>query len=142
MDERYMRFNEITFEAYIKKAIDRSVLKARLKKAERGKSEQTFSMLSDAVLYTLAAEGTAAERAEMDRRVFEVRGIHIPVYGYELGQALSFLLPKDREIILLYFFLGLSDQQIGRVLGASQTTIQRRRAVALGKLQDILEAMP
>ena len=142
MDERYMWFNEITFEAYIKKAIDRSVLKARLKKAERGKSEQTFSMLSDAVLYTLAAEGTAAERAEMDRRVFEVRGIHIPVYGYELGQALSFLLPKDREIILLYFFLGLSDQQIGRVLGTSQTTIQRRRAVALGKLQDILEAMP
>ena len=77
----------------------------------------------------------------MDRRVFEVRGIHIPVYGYELGQALSFLLPKDREIILLYFFLGLSDQQIGRVLGASQTTIQRRRTEALRKLQDILEAM-
>ena len=141
MDERYMRFNEITFEAYIKRAIDRSVQKARLKKAERGKSEQPFSMLSDAVLYTLAAESTATERTEMECRVFEVRGIHIPVYGYELGQSLSFLLPRDREIILLYFFLGLSDQQIGRVVGASQTTIQRRRTEALGKLQDILEAM-
>lgn len=141
MDERYIRFNEITFEAYIKRAIDRSVQKARLKKAEKGKSEQTFSMLSDAVLYTLAAEGTAAERAEMDCRVFEVRGIHIPVYGYELGKALSFLFPKNREIILLYFFLGLSDQQIGRVVGSSQTTIQRRRTEALKKLQDILEAI-
>lgn len=142
MDKRYMQFNEITFEAYIKSAVNKSVLKARLKKAERGKLEQTFSMLSDAVLYTLAAEGTAAERAEMDCRVFEVRGIHIRVYGYELGQALSFLLPKDREIILLYFFLGLSDQRIARVTGTSRTTIQRRRTEALGKLQDLLEAMP
>ena len=142
MDKRYMRFNEITFEAYIKSAVDKSILKALLKKAERGKSEQTFSMLSDAVLYTIAAEGTESERVEMNCQVFEVRGIHIPVYGYELGQALSFLLPKDREIILLYFFLGLSDQGIGRVIGVSRSTIQRRRTEALGKLQDLLEAMP
>lgn len=29
MDRRYEQFNEMTFEAYIKSAIDKSVLKAR-----------------------------------------------------------------------------------------------------------------
>ena len=42
MDERYIRFNEITFEAYIKKAIDRSVLKASLKKNRTRKIRANF----------------------------------------------------------------------------------------------------
>lgn len=142
VDERYRQFNEITFEAYVKSAVDKSILKARMKKDARGELEQTFSMLSDSILCTLVAENTAAEQAEKDCRIFEVRGTHIPVYGHELGQALSFLLPNDREIILLYFFLELSDQQISRVIGASRATIQRRRAKALEKLRDLLEAMP
>lgn len=139
MDMRYERFNELTFEAYIKATIEKSVHKARANRSVRERIEQTFSMLSDAILYTLAAEDTTTERAEMEYRHFTVRGIAVPVYGKELGQAISQLRPRDQEIILLYYFLGLSDQKISRVMGASRTTIQRRRTDALVKLQYILE---
>ena len=99
MDKRYTQFNEVTFEAYIKSAIDKSVMKIRMRKSARSELEQTFSMLTDEVLYTLAANGTTAESA--DCRVFDVRGIKISVYGYKLGQVISYLMPRDREIILL-----------------------------------------
>ena len=141
MDKRYTQFNEVTFEAYIKAAVDKSVLKARLKKAARCEQEQTFSMLSEAFLSTLAADETENERAEMDCHTFNVRGIKIPVYGKKLADAISYLLPRDREIILLYFFLGLTDKKISEVIGCSRTTIQRRRADALEKLEKSLEDM-
>ena len=35
MTTRYEAFNEVTFEAYIKSAIDKAILKERMKKAAR-----------------------------------------------------------------------------------------------------------
>lgn len=61
MDKRYKQVNAVTFEAYIKSAIDKSVLKARLKESTMGELEQTFSMLPEAVLYTLVAKGAETE---------------------------------------------------------------------------------
>lgn len=139
MDARYEQFNELTFEAYIKSAIDKSVLKARIKKAARQEKEQPISTLADAVLNALAAEGADSIRDEMDCEVFDVRGIKVPVYGQSLGQALYHLMPQDREIILLYFFLGLDDLKISKMVHLSRSTIQRRRNAAMDKLRTFLE---
>lgn len=141
MDKRYKQFNEVTFEAYVKSAVDKSVLKARLKKSARGELEQTFSMLSETALNTLTAKGTATERVEMELecQLFDVRGIQVPVYDYKLGYALSYLMPQDREIILLYFFRGLNDRSISNVIGISRAAVQRHRKNALNKLQVLLE---
>ena len=139
MDTRYEQFNELTFEAYIKSAIDKAVLKARAKQAARREKEQPLSMLSEAVLYTLSTGETETEWAEMDCEVFDVRGIRIPVYGQSLGQVLRYLMPKDREIILLYFFSGLNDLKIAQVVGLSRSTVQRRRKAAMNKLRFLLE---
>lgn len=139
MDARYEQFNELTFEAYIKSAIDKSVLKARIRKAARQEKEQPISTLADAVLNALAAEGADSIRDEMDCEVFDVRGIKVPVYGQSLGQALYHLMPQDREIILLYFFLGLDDLKISKVVHLSRSTIQRRRNATMDKLRTFLE---
>lgn len=139
MDARYEQFNELTFEAYIKSAIDKSVLKARIRKAARQEKEQPVSTLADAVLNALAAEDADSIQDEMDCEVFDVRGIKVPVYGQSLGQALYHLMPQDREIILLYFFLGLDDLKISKVVHLSRSTIQRRRNAAMDKLRTFLE---
>lgn len=139
MDTKYEQFNELTFEAYIKSAIDKSVLKARIKNAARNEKEQSFSALADAVLYTLAAEESEPIQDELDCEVFDVHGIKVPVYGQSLGQALYRLLPQDREIILLHFFLGLNDFKIAKVIHLSRSTVQRRRTAAMNKLRIILE---
>lgn len=142
MATQYEMFNEITFEAYARSAISKSVLKERIKKTTRSKVEQSYSMLTDTMLYALSAEGEGMNCVEESRRIFQVQGIEIPVYGESLGQALSYLLPKDRAIILLHFFRQVKTNEIARRLKTSPSTVRRRRKAALRKLRDYLEAVP
>lgn len=106
MDRRYEQFNEMTFEAYVKSAIDKAVLKARKRQAAREKVEQSFSTMTDVELFALSQEDQGikqTEQAEPVGQVFRVKGRDIPVYGKRLGQALLFLPAKDREIVLMYY---------------------------------------
>ena len=50
MDRRYEQFNEMTFESYIRKAIDNAVNKVGKKQAEREQWEQSLSTMTDADL--------------------------------------------------------------------------------------------
>ena len=142
MTTRYEAYNEMTFEAYCKTAISRSVLKERLRKAEQGKREQPLSIVTNAMLYVLSCEDTGIEQTEAACRTFYVRGVAVPVHGEKLGQVLSYLMPRDREIVLSYFFLGLTVKKIAQQLRISQATVTRRRKAAVAKLRDLLGSIP
>lgn len=139
MGTKYEAFNEITFEAYCKKAINNAILKERQKKAARAKLEQSLSVLTDADFYALSKEDETADQSEESCRVFHVRGMNIPVYNERLSLALSYLMPKDREIVLLYFFKGLKDADVALLVHISQSTVARRRKAAMGRLRELLE---
>lgn len=142
MATRYEIFNEMTFEAYCKTAIGRSVLKERLRKAEKAKREQPLSIFTDAMLYEISCEDAGSEQTETVCRTFYVRDVAVPVHGEKLGQALSYLMPRDREIVLSYFFLGLTVKRIAQQLGITPATVTRRRKAAVAKLRDLLETIP
>jgi len=139
MATKYEVFNEVTFEAYIKSAIDKSILKERLKKTERCQLEQSYSALTDTKLYELSKEDAEISHVERNCQMFQVRGINVSVYSEKLGQALSYLMPRDREIILLYFFVGANTKAIAHALNIDPTTVQRHRKAAIRKLRDYLE---
>lgn len=139
MATKYEAFNEVTFEAYIKSAIDKSILKERLKKAERGQLEQPYSVLTDTMLYELSQEDTGISQVERSCRIFRVQDANIPVYNEKLGQAISYLMPRDREIILLYFFVGEKTEAIAHMMNIDPTTVRRHRKTAIRKLRDFLE---
>ena len=98
MERRYEQFNEMTFEAYIKSAIDKSVLKARKRQAMREKLEQSFSTMTDAELHSIshADQGIMqVEQAEPVAQVFRVRKKH-PRLWQEAGTS-PFLLLRRRN---------------------------------------------
>ena len=64
MDRRYEQFNEMTFEAYVKSAIDKAVLKARKRQAAREKVEQSFSTMTDVELFALSQEDQGIKQTE------------------------------------------------------------------------------
>ncbi len=68
-----------------------------------------------------------------------MQGIDIPVSDQRLAQALSYLLPKDREIVLLSYFAELKDGEVAQRVKVSRPTVQRRKSAALGKLREMLE---
>ena len=134
---RYEDYNEMLYEAYCKAAIDNAIRKARLKKAAYGQLVSSLSDLSDADLLSLADEW---EPELPDKPLtYHTQGRDIQVKDQKLGQALSSLLPRDREIILLYYFLGLRDEAVAKRLNMSRATVQRRREKAQKKLKTILE---
>ena len=142
MTARYEVFNEITFEAYCKTTIDRAILKGRKAKSKRAECELSLSDLTDALLLSLCANDSPVEDAvqrSVDRPVvFHVRDVEIVVHDPDLGQALAFVPPQKREVLLLYYFADMSDAQIARKLGVSKSAVQRRRVSAENILKKFL----
>ena len=136
---QYEEFNENKFEAYCKKCIDNAVLKERQRKAVMGKTELSFSDLTDSLLQTLLAEDDLSDHVEEEYQIFQVHGMSFYIYNQKLSWALSYLLPKDREIVLLYFFGGMKDKDIALLVKKSRATVSRRRRTAMEQLREFWE---
>lgn len=71
-----------------------------------------------------------------------IHGEKIPVGDLKMGHALTFLVPKEREIIMLYYFVCLKDEEIAKKLSMRRATVQRWRKKAEHKLRKLLESEP
>ena len=136
---RFEKFNEMLFESYCKKSIGNAVKKEREKKAVRGQLELPISVLTDAVLYALSTQNDETSQLEKPCQIFNVQGMNVPIYHEKLSQALSHLMPKDREIILLYFFKGLKDARVASLVHMSRPTVARRRKAAMKRMRELME---
>ena len=58
---------------------------------------------------------------------FTVRGKTVIVESEQLAAALSRLPEKRREVLLLWYYLGYSDEEIGKMCGISRSAVFRRR---------------
>lgn len=94
MDRRYEQFNEMTFESYIRKAIDNAVNKVGKKQAEREQWEQSLSTMTDADLYSVSPEDAEIKGVGQVGRTFRVQEEDISIYDETLGQALLSFCPK------------------------------------------------
>ena len=111
MVTRYERFNEMLFESYCKTCIDNAISKSQ----------------------------AGLEEIEEEHEDFFIRGNMFRVRNRRIGRALTYLLPRDREIILLYYFAEMNDDEIAAELRMSRATVQRRRTLAKLKSKDLLE---
>lgn len=136
---RFEKFNEMLFESYCKKSVSNAIKKEREKKAARGQLELSFSVLTDAALYALSTQNDGTSQTERPCQIFSVQGMDIPIYHEKLSQALSHLMPKDREIILLYYFKGLKDAKVAPLVHISRPTVSRRRKAAMKRLRELME---
>ena len=71
--------------------------------------------------------------------VFDVLGQPVVVVGDRLAAVLSGLSETERDIILLYFFLGLTDEEISTYFHVVRQTISKRRAAILKNLREQLQ---
>ena len=74
-----------------------------------------------------------------DEYVFEVLGRKIIVVGDLLAEALAQLPESKRDVILLSYFLGMTDIEISQRLNAVRSTISKRRNSILKELREYLE---
>lgn len=74
-----------------------------------------------------------------DEHVFEVLGLPVVVTGDLLAEAIAKLPEDKRDVILLSYFLGMSDREISEQMNVVRQAISKRRAKTLKELREYLE---
>ena len=79
------------------------------------------------------------DRYFQDDHIFEVLGVPVVVTGDVLAEILAQLPEGKRDIILLSFFLEMTDREIAEYLHIVHQTVSKRRIGILKELRKILE---
>lgn len=123
------------YDALAKKTLKGAAKNYQIELARRATREVSFSDLSESNL----AELFTTDEYESDYFRFQVSGFEVIVKNELLAEALSALSERKRNIILLVYFLDMSDAEIGELLNVVRTTVFRHRKSALAKIKRYLE---
>lgn len=93
----------------------------------------------DALTPDELTQAASYDKYFQDEYIFEVLGRKIIVVGDLLAEALAQLPESKRDVILLSYFLGMTDIEISQRLNAVRSTISKRRNSILKELREYLE---
>lgn len=141
MDIRYEHYNALTFEAYAKASIDNGIRKEVRQRTKQRSMELPLSELTDPMQYRVCHEDLTAEAAERQAAIFTVLDESIVVRDAQLAQALTYLLPHARDILLLTYFEDMSLSKMARAIGISKSAAHRQLNAALTRLRELLRTL-
>ena len=98
-----------------------------------GELETSFTELSEKEFEQLCAEDEYFAKEQ----IFNVSGMEIVVKDESIAEALLNLPEQDRGIVLLYYFLDMTDQAIGDKLDMPRPTVRYKRVKALKQLKNL-----
>ena len=70
---------------------------------------------------------------------FNVLGVKVQILDEQLSEFLEILPEMERNIILLSYFMDMSDSEIGQVMRVVRSTIYRHRKRTLEKIKKMYE---
>ena len=91
------------FDCKLKRVVKGIVRNYRKELKRRRNKEISYCELPEIVVEKLAVW----DEYESDYTAFDVCGIEVRVLDDDLAEAIKYLSEKDREILLMYFFLGM-----------------------------------
>lgn len=133
--DEFRLYHEQTFDSFSKRVIKHIAIDIHNAEAALSKVEVSLSTLPYSEAAKLAAEDTYDLGDDVCVR-FDLLGIPIEVHDPALGQALSSLSPKRRDVVLLFYFA-----QIGKLLNITTMAVNSRRRKALAALRELLEVV-
>ena len=103
----------------------------------RNRHEISLSQVSEKELSRLNTMDEYITESEM----FRVLDYDIEVKDELIGEALKYLLEKKRNVILLSFFMDMSDTEIVKYMNLVRSTIHHHRVSSLQALKKIMEGI-
>ena len=123
------------FGGFCTRVLKNEANRIRKEYSKQRDSEKSWDDLSQNEL----EQSAVTDRYFMDEHIFEVQGIPVVVTGDILAEAIAQLPEGKRDVILLSFFLGMSDREISRRMHVVHQTVSKRRLVSLIELRNYLE---
>jgi len=123
------------FDAFCKKVLKNEVRNYYDEMKRLRDKEVSFSELSETEL----AQLSTTDKYFATEQTFNVLGHDVIVNDESIAEALRSLPERKRDIILLSYFLELSDGEIGKKLNLIRSTVQYQRTSTLRELKKIME---
>ena len=123
------------FGGFCTRVLKNEANRIRKEYSKQRDSEKSWDDLSQNEL----EQSAVTDRYFMNEHIFEVQGIPVVVTGDILAEAIAQLPEGKRDVILLSFFLGMSDREISQRLHVVHQTVSKRRLVSLIELRNYLE---
>lgn len=137
MDKKIEQSKRHQFDAYCKKVLRNEARDIYDSRKRQQRKEVLFSEMSP---YELGKLSFTPEYFRFERLV-HIGGVDFIVNDEGIFEALGMLSNRRREIILLSYFMGLTDREIGEVVGMERANVQYHRKQALKELGNVLDEM-
>lgn len=134
MKDSYEKRVQNQFGGFCVRVLKNEANRLRNEDARKRKIEISTISLSSDLLHDLVRE----DRYFQDEHIFDVYGMQICVTGDILAKVLTNLPEKKRNIILLYYFPGLTDKEISERMNVVRQNISKHRASILRELREML----
>ena len=123
------------FESCLKKVVRHVVKDYQQELKRRKEKEISFCELPDLIVEKLAIW----DEYDCDYTIFNVCGNDVRVYDDELAEALKKLSARNRENLLMYYFLEMSDTEIAELQNISRSGVYQNRHSSLELMKKILK---
>ena len=127
--------NQKLFDSYCKRILKNEAIDCFREIQKHRQREIFFSELSEKEWKQLYME----DEYDLDTCNFRVLGYDVEVKDALIAEALNLLFDKKREVVLLAYFLDMSDTEIAKLLNLRQSTIHYHRTSSLKSLKEFLE---
>lgn len=125
------------FDSFCRKVLREEARDYLRELARKAAYEVTFSELSEEQMERLYV----LDKYPSETIHFDVQGYDVVINNEQLADALAALPADKRDIVLLAYFLDMSDQEIADKLNLVRSTVQYRRASSLKEMKQRLEVV-
>ena len=137
--EQYREHIEHTFNAFCKIVLYHAALGVYKKLRKKQQFEVSLDYLREFDFEPVTTTDEYFVKYDVPT-AFNVRGKTVIVESEQLAAALFRLPEKRQEVLLLRYYLGYSDEEIGKMCGISLSAVFRRRKKALHFMRNEMEA--
>ena len=129
-------YHECSFDAFCKKAIRNLAVDAKRIYWKKTMTTSDEELLATYVKSIMTEDTYALNNYE---KIYYVNGLKVVVTNETVGEALKFIMPNKRAVLLLSFFMDYRDSEIARTLRITNSTVAYRKKEALKQLKVLLE---
>ena len=129
-------YHECSFDAFCKKAIRNLAVDAKRLYWKKTMTTSDEELLATYVKSIMTEDTYALNNYE---KIYYVNGLKVVVTNETVGEALKFIMPNKRAVLLLSFFMDYRDSEIARTLRITNSTVTYRKKQALKQLKVLLE---
>lgn len=137
--EQHREHIEHTFDAFCKIVLYHAALGVYKKLRKKQQFEVSLDYLCEFDFEPVTTTDECFVKYDMPT-AFTVCRKTVIVESEQLAVALLRLPEKRREVLFLRYYLGYSDEEIGKICGISRSAVFRRRKIALRLLRKETEA--